>query len=529
MNRYNAQSMTQLVETLQQLTQQQTRAREQYSPSTPQAAAPQTPFQGLLSGVIGEHNRRREDVKLQEDAALKQSLAILDLIPDTPENTPKKLQLLTSILHPKTQKGWKEVWNPQADHTAQAQFLQKFAAQLPTDDEVMQQQGQAPASRVRSVAEQGEGYVPPSGKFQFPDDGQFQGGQIIQTADGLVLVTFDKKTGEPKLKPLGQGKTEKQTVAEIRGKGGAGDPTVRNEVSIARRIAQREGFDYTKLPDEEQAVYIGKARDYLARLDEAKLKSTELNVPLKTSQVAVNQANARRGGVTGGQAETIKRQDTQDQLRAKEDVTKFEAELGKFQTEMNGIWNGWKNGARKKINGQLVAVPDGELENYMKLVDPDGYARYNKLKAEITSAKTSLQGAQERAKVVGKATPRGGGSGGRSLTGNLDIDRIMRNAPPSTGAPGGEHYVVQDPTAAQLRVPAGFNLDTESTPETTTGLRSVGRSFNNPNVFIMNPARFGLRPTSLVKGARLDTEKGVFEVMDVSADKTKVLVHKIPE
>jgi hypothetical protein len=45
----------------------------------------------------------------------------------------------------------------------------------------------------------------------------------------------------------------------------------------------------------------------------------------------------------------------------------------------------------------------------------------------------------------------------------------------------------------------------------------------------MNPARFGLRPTGLVKGARLDTEKGVFEVMDVSADKTKVLVHKIPE
>jgi hypothetical protein len=170
----------------------------------------------------------------------------------------------------------------------------------------------------------------------------------------------------------------------------------------------------------------------------------------------------------------------------------------------------------------------------MKLVDPDGYARYNKLKAEITSAKTSLQGAQERAKVVGKATPRGGGSGGRSLTGNLDIDRIMRNAPPSTGAQGGEHYVVQDPTPQQLQIPKGFDLNRESTPENPTGLRSLARVFNNPNVFIMNPSKFGVSPRSLVKGARLeqrvdDRKTIVFEVMAVSADKTKVLVHKIPE
>jgi hypothetical protein len=428
--------------------------------------------------------------------------------------------------------------------------LQKFAAQLPPGDAGLsdnerQVRSQQITSGPGALLTQGvnEKYAEQNkGKFEFPDDGQYQGGQIIQTADGLVLVTFDRKTGEPKLKPLGQGVTEKQSVQQLKneGRGAASDnnPTLKRATGYAKLAAlQAEDIpfsEFDKLQKTDPDKYFeymdmgsAKAQEFLDNQNAA----AGLRVPYLQAKTAEALANEKRGGVTGGQAATIQRQDTQDQLRAKEDVTKFEAELGKFQTEMNGIWNGWKNSpyAKKKVNGQLVAVPDGELENHMKLFDPDGYARYNKLKAEVTSAKTSLQGAQERAKVVGKTTPRGGGSGGRSLTGNLDIDRIMRNAPPSTGAPGGEHYVVQDPTAAQLRVPAGFNLDTESTPETTTGLRSVGRSFNNPNVFIMNPARFGLRPTGLVKGARLDTEKGVFEVMDVSADKTKVLVHKIPE
>jgi hypothetical protein len=328
-NRYNAQSMNQVLEVLQQLTAQQTRAREQYSPSTPQAAAPQTPFQGLMSGIIGEHNRRREDVKLQEDAALKQSLAILDLIPDSPENTPKKLQLLTSILHPKTQKGWKEVWNPQADHTAQAEFLGKFAAQLPPGDEGLsdnerqirnQQITTGPGALLtqgvnQKYAEQNKG------KFEFPDDGQYQGGQIIQTADGLVLVTFDRKTGEPKLKPLGQGVTEKQSVQQLknegRGAGAENNPATKRAIAYAQIAAnEAEGIAYTdfaklKIEDPERyqqymAIGNAKAKEYL----DAQGAAAGLRVPYLQAKTAEALANEKRGGVTGGQAATIQRQDT---------------------------------------------------------------------------------------------------------------------------------------------------------------------------------------------------------------------------
>jgi hypothetical protein len=307
MNRYNAQSMTQLVETLQQLTQQQARAREQYSPQTQQGGAPQTPFQGLMSGVIGEHNRRREDAKLQEDAALQQSLSILDLIPDSPENTPKKLQLLTSILHPKTQKGWKEVWNPQADHTAQAQFLGKFAELLPNESEIAQQQGEEPASRVRSVAEQGAGYVPPSGKFQFPSDGKYQPLGIITDPDTgeRYVQLYDQKTGEVHEKPIRRGSTERENIAAIRsskaGAAAANDPIIKRAIAYAKIAANEtegiayEDFDKLKIVDPEryqQYMSVGnaKAKEYA----DAQGAAAGLRVPYLQAKTAEALANESR-------------------------------------------------------------------------------------------------------------------------------------------------------------------------------------------------------------------------------------------
>ncbi len=512
--KYGAQSLSQLMQVLQQVAQRAGQVRDNYAPQQATAAAPQTPFQGLMAGVIGEHNRRREEAKSQDDAAIQQSLAILDAIPDSPENTPKKLQLLTSILHPKTQRGWKEVWNPQADHTAQAQFLGKFAELLPNESEVAQQQGEAPASRVRSVAEQGAGYVPPSGKFQFPSEGKYQPLGIITDPDTgeRYVQLYDQKTGEIHEKPIRRGSTEKENIATIRssGKATASDPTRRQEASIARALAANEGLDLDAVGEDDPIMkaYTLRARQMIARVKESQASSVELGVPYKQAKTAEALANAGRGGVTGGQAATILRQDTQDQLRAKEDVTKFEAELGKFQTEMNGIWNGWKNSpyAKKKVNGQLVAVPDGELETYMKLFDPDGYARYNKLKAEVTSAKTSLQGAQERAKVVGKATPRGGGQ-------QLDLDRVLRQEQST-------------PTADTQYVQHDYYIDDESTPPPDAPIRSLARVYGDPKIFLLNPQGFGIKPGAVTKGQTITTERGMFLVLSISSDGSKILVRR---
>jgi hypothetical protein len=535
MNRYNAQSMTQLVETLQQLTQQQARAREQYSPSTPQGAAPQTPFQGLLSGVIGEHNRRREDVKLQEDAALKQSLAILDLIPDTPENTPKKLQLLTSILHPKTQKGWKEVWNPQADHTAQAEFLQKFAAQLPTEEVSANERAVAaqpttsgPGAMLQQTARSKvEGQ---QGKFEFPDDGQYQGGQIIQTADGLVLVTFDKKTGEPKLKPLGQGKTEKQTVAEIRGKGGAaGDNNVmlKRAIGYAKLAALQDKkipfSEFDKLQQTDPDTYfaymeIGSAK--AQELQDSQNAAAGLRVPYLQAKTAEALANEKRGGVTGGQAATIQRQDTQDTLAAKKEITDIQAELQQVQSTINSIWNGWK--------GQTWAQnrPDIKIQAAAKRRDPDNEKRYVDLQAKLGALQTKLGAAQERAKVVGRSVPRGGAR----ITGNLDWDRVMRRGQQDTSG-GQAHYEVVDP-APNVVIPKDFDIESFSAPTTPNGFINVGRSVKNPNLLLLNPRanpearRVPLE--ALRPGGSLYIGGMSFQILQVSSDRSKVLVLKIP-
>jgi hypothetical protein len=182
---------------------------------------------------------------------------------------------------------------------------------------------------------------------------------------------------------------------------------------------------------------------------------------------------------------------------------------------MNGIWNSWKNSpyAKKKVNGQLVAVPDGELENHMKLFDPDGYARYNKLKAEVTSAKTSLQGAQERAKVVGRSVPRGAAIGAGAGVQQLDLDRVLRNEQAT-------------PTADSQYTQHDYYIDDESTPPPDKPIRSLARVYGDSKIFLLNPQGFGIKPGSVAKGQTVTTERGVFLVLSVSSDGSKLLVRK---
>jgi hypothetical protein len=472
-------------------------------------------------------------VKLQEDAAIQQSLAILDAIPDSPENTPKKLQLLTSILHPKTQKGWREVWNPQADHTAQAQFLGKFAELLPNESEIAQQQGEEPASRVRSVAEQGAGYVPPSGKFQFPSEGKYQPLGIITDPDTgeRYVQLYDQKTGEVHEKPIRRGVTEKENIATIRssGRGSASNnnPMLERAEGYAKLEAlRRDGITFAQFdqlektdPDKYyQYMEIGSAK--AQELQDSQNAAAGLRVPYLQAKTAEALANEKRGGVTGGQAATIQRQDTQDTLAAKKEITDIQAELQQVQSTINSIWNGWK--------GQTWAQnrPDIKIQAAAKRRDPDNEKRYVDLQAKLGALQTKLGAAQERAKVVGRSVPRGGAR----ITGNLDWDRVMRRGQQDTSG-GQAHYEVVDP-APNVVIPKDFDIESFSAPTTPNGFINVGRSVKNPNLLLLNPRanpearRVPLE--ALRPGGSLYIGGMSFQILQVSSDRSKVLVLKIP-
>jgi hypothetical protein len=314
--KYGAQSLSQLMQVLQQVAQRAGQVRDNYAPQQATATAPQTPFQGLMAGVIGEHNRRREEAKSQDDAAIQQSLALLDAIPDSPENTPKKLQLLTSILHPKTQKGWKEVWNPQADHTAQAQFLQQFTGMLPSDSGLSANEQQVRNQQITTgpgaLLTQGvnQKYAEQNrGKFEFPDEDPYYAPQIIQTPDGkLKAIQYPKRGGAPLIHDIGEGQTEKQTVAGIRwqGKGSTTDPDAvarRATEAEAIKLAEADEHAWKSLSEDQKEIYRFKAGKSLVAKDAltAEAKKTGIEVAKTGAGLRVDAAAKKATELTPDQ------------------------------------------------------------------------------------------------------------------------------------------------------------------------------------------------------------------------------------
>jgi hypothetical protein len=255
-------------------------------------------------------------VKLQEDAAIQQSLALLDAIPDSPENTPKKLQLLTSILHPKTQKGWKEVWNPQADHTAQAQFLQQFTGMLPSDSGLSANEQQVRDQQITSgpgaLLTQGvnQKYAEQNrGKFEFPDEDPYYAPQIIQTPDGkLKAIQYPKRGGAPLIHDIGEGQTEKQTVAGIRwqGKGSTTDPDAvarRATEAEAIKLAEADEHAWKSLSEDQKEIYRFKAGKSLVAKDAltAEAKKTGIEVAKTGAGLRVDAAAKKATELTPDQ------------------------------------------------------------------------------------------------------------------------------------------------------------------------------------------------------------------------------------
>ena len=509
--RYGAPSLNQVLEIVAGLAQSKQRVEEQHTPAAAQPAAPQTGFQGLISGVLGSHIKQRQQARLQEDQALSQALAMLNAIPDSEQNTPIKLQLATALINSKPGKKnfFQELFNPEADHSYQAGLLQQIAAKMPNQQEQAQQRGEAPATRVRSVAEQGPGYVPPSQKFEFKDTGKFQMGPVIQTADGLQQVLMDQATGEIKLKPLGQGMTEKQTIQQIKndGKGvGAADPTRRKEQSIARALASSEQKDYDQLDESEKLDYLLQARQYVQKYQEAQLNSLQLNVPYKQAKTDEAIANANRGGVTGNQAAVIARQDRDDVIKAKSELAEAQGEVQRLQQLKDNIWNNWRSKNPSTAPEQL------EAEMFNRKSTRGEVEEYRKVTANLAAAQTKLQAAQERASTVGKSVPRTAGQATRGGQ-QLNLDAILRREQ-STPSPDNE-YLQHD-----------YFIDNESTPPPDRPLRSMARVYGDPKMFLINPAGFGVKAGSLRKGQVISSERGEFLIVAVSADGSKVLARK---
>lgn len=510
--RYGAPSLNQVLEIVAGLAQQNQRVEEQHTPAAAQPAAPQTGFQGLISGVLGSHIKQRQQARLREDQALSQALAMLNAIPDSEQNTPIKLQLATALINSKPGKKdfFSELFNPEADHSYQAGLLQQIAAKMPNQQEQLEQSGAAPASHVRSVAEQGPGFTPTSQKFEFKDQGKFQMGPVIQTADGLQQVLMDQATGEIKLKPLGQGVTEKQSVQQLKneGKGGASDPTRRKEQSIARALASNDGIDLDQVTDDDELkeAYLLRARQYIQKYQDAQLNSLQLNVPYKQAKTSEAIANAGRGGVTGNQAAVIARQDRDDVIKAKSELAEAQGEVQRLQKLKDNIWNNWRSKNPSTAPEQL------EAEMFNRKSTRGEVEEYRKVTAGLAAAQTKLQAAQERASTVGKSVPRTAGQATRGGQ-QLDLDAVLRREQ-STPSPDNE-YLQHD-----------YFIDNESTPPPDRPLRSMARVYGDPKMFLINPAGFGVKAGSLRKGQVISSERGEFLIVAVSGDGSKVLARK---
>ena len=523
--RYGAPSLNQVLDLVTTALQQKQRISEQQVPQSAPTAAPQTAMQGLLSGLLSRNIEQRRQARAQEDQYMSQALAMLNAIPDDEQNTPLKLQLAAAMLNTKPGKknAFQELFDPQADHTMQARLLEQITSRLPGDDglspaekQIRQQQiTQGPGAELTAAVNQK--YAEQNkGKFNFPDEGKYSQGPVIQTADGLMQVLYDLQTGQAKLQPLGNGQTEKIRIAEIKAQGGAGnDTTRRKEQALARTLAARDGIDLDKVgaDDPIAETYLMLARQHLDKFNQAQLASTQLNVPYKEAKTNEALANARRGGITGGQAATIQRQDRQDQTKARAEISEAQAELQKAQSMMDTIWNNWRVMYGKGKGGAVT--PDDQLEQLATAMGDDNANAFRQAKAQRDAAKVKLQGAQERLKGLG--TPgrldAGGGMPGRGQV--LDLGAIQRGEAPI----GDGEYTQHD-----------YYLDDVKFPASSAPMRSAAKDYGDPEMFYINASRFNLQPGMVRKGQTIvlpDRGKNaVFLVLGTSSDGATVLVRR---
>jgi hypothetical protein len=320
---------------------------------------------------------------------------------------------------------------------------------------------------------------------------------------------YDQKTGEIHEKPIRRGSTEKENIATIRssGKVGAADPTRRQEASIARALAANEGLDLDAVGEDDPIMkaYTLRARQMIARVKESQASSAELGVPYKQAKTAEALANAGRGGVTGGQAETIKRQDRTDVLKAQQDEAEATAEVQRLQQLKDNIWNNWRsklpNTPAERIEAEMFnrKSTKGEVEEYRKVT------------AALTAAQIKLDAAKKAKSTLSKSVPRGvgGGTGGQQL----DLDRVLRQEQST-------------PTADSQYAQHDYYIDDESTPPPDAPIRSLARVYGDPKIFLLNPQGFGIKPGAVTKGQTVTTERGVFLVLSISSDGSKILVRK---
>lgn len=547
-NQYNAQSLAQLMGSISQLINQQQQIRRDYTPQQSAGAGPQTAFQGLAAGLIGERNRRSEAARAVEDGALQQAVALLELIPDSPENNPKKMQLLTSMLNQKSQKSWRDIFNPEADHTYQARLLSQLTGMIPSTAEHAQQQGQAPATRPRRVADQSPDYIPASQKFEFPDEGQFYPLGVIADPDTgeRFAQLYDRKTGEVIEKPVRRGVTEKESVAKIRAQAAGQRGTEGNKKlrDLAVELAARDQKVFAELTPDEQDEYVFQAGSIRARQAEAQTTYQELRPDIGRAVIDEKRGNLGRGGVSGAQdiATQQRRQDTKMRLEA--DVARADADVVAAQSEIAALKNSpdivnARENAKKKGTPLTKAQEDS-------LLLPDEQTALRKAEAKLAHAQQTKAAALKALNEFVKSPelkPRGGASGSDRppLTGNLNVDRIYRNqptadptAPQSPDASRAPVYNV-DPTQAVVIDGATYDYPQLKEPDGTALARRVAGQ-----VYVLNPDALPVAINALQPGQELTvddpstTKKGLmaFRVMRVLRDPTrrgraKVVAQKI--
>lgn len=500
MNTYGAQSLQQLLGSIAQLTQQQQQNRRDYTPQQPAANSPQTPMQGLISGLVNEHNRRREDARSMDQNAIQQAVALLDLIPDSQENAPKKLQLLTSILHPKTQKGWKEILNPEADHSYQAQMLSRISGMIPNEEEAQQQQGIATATRPRTIADAGSGYVPTSRKFEFPDEDQYYPPQIIVGKDGnLKSVQLPRRgNGKPIVTDLGEGQTSQMATAEIRAQAATRTPAQNKQLhDLAGSLAEADGKSYSELSSEEQAQYRQEAGILLKRKAVAQTQYAELRPEIGQAVINEKNANAGRGGITAGQDVQQQQARQQALARADAEVSETQAEVTRHQTQINEIWNGYKT--------RYPDIAGDSSQLYLRM--RKDWATLAELNSKLQAAHVKAKAAQAARTRIDKTplpTPR---EGSAPLTGNLDWDRVIRRD-------GGGSALAEDTGALDALIIDGKPYDYSTLPAIPRGQSSYRLA---GDVYLLNPAQLD-KVESAQPGAIVERGRVRFQIVRVLPD-----------
>lgn len=429
-----------VLSSLKTLGQKQQVNEQQNRPQTPR----QTAFQGLIGGFLEGHKNAIDQARAEDDAVREQAIALINAIPDTPENRPLRIRMAMGILDakPGQNKSWHDqLFRPQPDEDYRQQLFRQISSMIPSDEEqALQAQGQTVQGKVNLQGEDGN-YVnlPP---------------MYDSSKNAMILTRMNKKTGKYEFDTKEGVVSEKYAIAELKGQAGQNlPPHKRRQMAEAEILATQK---YQKplealSPEQQEEMWVEAGKE-LGKIQEAIAKATQMKPELVQSQI--NSNNATLGGKQTNTRGLTNAQEIAKRDERVKEGQRIQSEIGEMVAELRGFEEDlkvkeadpMKEVSRTRSTAlaearRKVATLKEKIKNKAEILRGGGYGDlFNVEVGEDGTPKISLKTIAMGKEIVNKRPP----AKVKQTTGSWES--AIKENPPITGrgSEGDKNFAITD-------------------------------------------------------------------------------------